>query len=228
MRVALHVGFVFGFDHDACELLGAGIAEDDAAVFAECGLSFGESAGDCGERFERGFRTDFYVDDGLWIVLEALDEGFDLAAHGDERSDFHGGEKAVAGGAVVEENDVAGLLAADDVAALEHFFEDVAVAYGGAGERDTFAGEDALEAEIRHGSGDDAVALQFALRLEITRDGEEDAVAVDDFPRFTGKEGAVGIAIEGNSEPGAFCDNPFLQAFEMERAAAGINVAAVR
>src|SRR6266481_7775845 len=93
---ALDVGVVFGFDHDACELLGAGIAEDDAAVFAECGLSFGESAGDCGERFERGFRTDFYVDDGLWIVLEALDEGFDLAAHGDERSDFHGGEKAVA------------------------------------------------------------------------------------------------------------------------------------
>ena len=227
MAEALDVGVVFGLDHDAGELLGAGVAEDDAAVFTECGLGFGEGTGDGGERLERGLGFYFYVDDGLWIVLEALDEGFDLAAHGDERSDFDSGEQAVSRRAVVEENDVAGLFAADDVATLEHFLEDVAIADGGAGERDTFAGEHALETEIRHGSGDDAVALEFALGLEITRDGKEDAVAVDDFPRFASEEGAIGIAIEGNAEPGAFRDNPFLQAFEMERAAAGIDVAAI-
>jgi hypothetical protein len=38
---ALDVGVMFGFDHDAGELLGAGIAEDDAAIFAEGGLGFG-------------------------------------------------------------------------------------------------------------------------------------------------------------------------------------------
>jgi hypothetical protein len=52
---ALDVGVVFGFDHDAGELLRAGIAEDDAAVFAESGLGFGEGAGNFGERFERRF-----------------------------------------------------------------------------------------------------------------------------------------------------------------------------
>src|SRR6267142_3205878 len=39
---ALDVGVVLGFDHDAGELLGAGIAEHDAAVFAERGLGFGK------------------------------------------------------------------------------------------------------------------------------------------------------------------------------------------
>ena len=38
---ALDVGFVFGFDHDAGELLGAGVTEDDAAIVAEGGLGFG-------------------------------------------------------------------------------------------------------------------------------------------------------------------------------------------
>jgi hypothetical protein len=51
----LDVGVVLGFDHDAGEGLGAGIAEDDSAVVAESGLGFGESAGDFGKRVERRF-----------------------------------------------------------------------------------------------------------------------------------------------------------------------------
>ena len=85
---ALDVGVVFGFDHDASELLGAGIAEDDAAIFAEGGLGFGEGAGDFGESFERGLRFYFDVDDRLRVVLEAFDEGLDFAVHGNERGDF--------------------------------------------------------------------------------------------------------------------------------------------
>jgi hypothetical protein len=38
---ALDVGFAFGFDHDAGELLGAGVAKDDPAIIAKCGLGFG-------------------------------------------------------------------------------------------------------------------------------------------------------------------------------------------
>src|SRR6266480_3222247 len=43
---ALDVGIVFGFDHDAGELLGAGVAKDDAAILAESELGFGQGAGD--------------------------------------------------------------------------------------------------------------------------------------------------------------------------------------
>jgi hypothetical protein len=142
---ALDVGVVFGFDHYAGKLLRAGIAENDAAIFAESGLGFGESAGNFGERFERGLGFYFDVDDDLRVVLEAFDEGFDFAVHGNERGNFNGGEKAIAGGAIFQKNDVTGLLAADDVAAAKHFFEDVAISDGSASEGDAFAGEDAFE-----------------------------------------------------------------------------------
>ena len=66
---ALDVGVVFGFDHDAGELLGAGIAEDDAAIFAESGLGFGQGAGNFGESFERGLGFHFDVDDDLRVIL---------------------------------------------------------------------------------------------------------------------------------------------------------------
>lgn len=199
MAEALDVGVVFGFDHYAGELLRAGIAEDDAAVFAEGGLGFGESCGNFGERIERRLGFHFDVDDDLRIVLEAFDQGFDFAMHGNERGDFHGCEEAVASGAVFEKNDVAGLLAADDVTAAKHFLEDVAVADGGASERDAFAGEDALEAEIGHGSGDDAVTFELILRFEIARDSEKNAVTVDDFACFADEESAVSIAVEGHA-----------------------------
>ena len=79
---ALDVGVVFGFDHDAGELLRAGVAQDDAAIFAESGLGFGERARDFGKRFERGLGFYFDVDDDLREVLKAFDQGFDLAVHG--------------------------------------------------------------------------------------------------------------------------------------------------
>ena len=38
--VALHGGFVFGFDHDAGQRLGAGVADDDAAGVLEVLFGF--------------------------------------------------------------------------------------------------------------------------------------------------------------------------------------------
>jgi hypothetical protein len=37
----LAVGVMFSFDHNAGELLGSGILEDDAGIFADGGLGFG-------------------------------------------------------------------------------------------------------------------------------------------------------------------------------------------
>jgi hypothetical protein len=65
------------------------------------------------------------------------------------------------------------------------------------------------------------------LGFEVARDGEENAVAVDDFSGFADEEGAVGIAVEGHAKPGALDDDALLEAFEMQRAAAGVDVAAI-
>src|SRR5882724_5003366 len=177
---ALDVGIVLGFDHDAGELLGAGIAEDNAPVFAERSVGFGEGADDFRNRVKRRLGFDLHVDDGLGVVLEAGNEGIKTALESDERSDFNGGEETVASGRIIEKDYVAGLFAAKDVAALEHFFENVAIADVGASERNVFAGKDAFEAEIGHGGGNDAIAGQFILGFEIARDGEKNAVSVDD------------------------------------------------
>src|SRR5258707_380429 len=107
---ALDVGVVFGLDHDAGELLSAGIAEHDAAVFAERGLGFSEGTGDFRQRLQRRFRTHLHIDDELRVVLETFNKRFNLAVHGNERGNFDGGEQAVAGGTVVQKNDMAGLL----------------------------------------------------------------------------------------------------------------------
>src|SRR5947209_4211981 len=150
---------MLGFDHDAGQRFGAGIAEDDAAILAEGGLGFGEGARNFGKRIETRLGFHFYVDDKLRVVLEAANQGFEGTVHGDQGSDFNGGKQTIASGTIVEKNNVAGLFAAEVVTAAQHFFEDVAIADIGARERDIFGGEDALEAKVGHGSGDDAIAL---------------------------------------------------------------------
>jgi len=173
---------VFGFDHDTGELLRARVAEDDAAVFAEGIVGFGNGAGDFRKRVERRLGSYFHVEDSLRVVLEACDEGIETAIQRDERSDFYGGEKAIAGRGIFQKNDVAGLFATENVAALEHFFEDVAVADVGAGQGYIFAGENTFEAEIGHGGGNDAIAGKLFLGFEVASDGKEYAITVDDFP----------------------------------------------
>jgi hypothetical protein len=227
MGETLDVGIVFGFDHDAGELLRAGVTKNDAAVFAEDGIGFAESADNFREGFERGLGFYLYVDDGLRIVLEAGNKRIEAAFESNERSDFDGGEKTVTGGRIIQKNDVAGLFTAEDAAALEHFFENVAIADVGTSQRNIFMRKDAFETEVGHGSGDDAITRKFILGYEITRDPEKYSVTVDDFSIGRNEEGSVCVAIEGDSEGGAFGRNTLLQLFKMKRTASGIDVAAV-
>jgi len=218
---------MFGFDHDASELLRTGIAENDAAVLAKSGSGFREGARDLGKRFERRLRSYFDVDDGLRVVLEAFDERFDFAAHGNERSDFDGGEKTIASGTIFQKNDVAGLLASKDIAAAEHFLEHVAITYWSASEDDVFPGEGALEAKIGHGSSNYAVALEFVLRFKVTRDGQKYPIAVDNFSSLANKESTVGITVEGDPKLGTLVNHTLLQTLKMKGTAAIVDVAAV-
>ena len=74
MAEALDVGVMLGFDHNAGEGLGAGVTQDDASVLAKGGFSLGEGLGDLWDGLQRRLGTDFHVDDGLGVVLEADDE----------------------------------------------------------------------------------------------------------------------------------------------------------
>src|SRR5215472_12169979 len=224
---ALHVSFVFGFDHDARELLGAGIPQNDAAILAKRRIGFGEGAGNFRKRFERRFRTDLHVDNQLRIFFQPFDKRFDLSLHGNERSNLYSSEQAVSCRAVFEKNDVARLFAAKRAAAPQHFFEDVAIANGGSSQRYALAGQNTLQSQVGHGRRHNAVAFEFVLRFQETRGGKQHAIPVDDFPVFADKHRAVGVAIESHTKPRFFRHHALLQAFQVKRSARCVDVAAV-
>ena len=98
------------------------------------------------------------------------------------------------------QEDVAGLLAAEGGVLLEHFFEDVAVADGGAEHADAAALEGGFEAHVGHGGGDDEVAGEQAAGFEVACGHEQDGVAVDDVVVCAGEHAAVGVAVEGEAD----------------------------
>src|ERR1700758_219369 len=111
---------------------------------------------------------------------------------------------------------------------MQHFFEDVAVSHGGAGKRDVFLGENSLEAQVGHGSGDDAITLKLVLGFQEAGGSQKYAVAVHHPSRLADEERAVGVSIERHSQPSFFLDNSLLQTFQMKRAAARVDIATVR
>jgi len=97
--VFMHEGIAFGFDHDAGEFLGAGVADDDAAVAVEFLFGGGDGGGDRGEFAHGDFLAHFDVTDLLGEDLEVRGEvmqGF--AGVGNDLKDAQGSEQAVSGG----------------------------------------------------------------------------------------------------------------------------------
>ncbi len=84
-----------------------------------------------------------------------------------QRQDLQRCQHAVAGGGEVAHDQMAGLLAAQIVAALAHLLDHVAIADLGAVQLEPLAGQEALEAEIGHDRRDHAVALELASALPL-------------------------------------------------------------
>ena len=80
-----------------------------------------------------------------------------------DRQQLEGGDQAVAGGVVLQENHVAGLFAAQDVALGPHFFQDVAVTDFGFRDGDALPFAHLEQAQVAHDGGDDGILFQLAL-----------------------------------------------------------------
>src|SRR3569832_2285807 len=101
-------------------------------------------------------------------ALENLREGLEqmrrlargLASLREHGEGLERGDRAVAGRRDVAEHDVAGLLAADIIAALGHLREHVTVANLRTDELEVEALEIAVQAGIRHHRADDAATLE--------------------------------------------------------------------
>ena len=68
--VVVHGGFAFGFDHDAGQGFGAGVADDDAAGVFQVLFGGVDGGGDGGDGVEGLLLADLYVDDDLREDLE--------------------------------------------------------------------------------------------------------------------------------------------------------------
>ena len=69
---------------------------------------------------------------------------------------------------------------------------------------------------------------EFPLLLQADGAKAEDAVAADHLAVGIGEDDAVGVAIEGDAEVGVVAADEFAGVFRMERAAAAVDVEAVR
>src|SRR5690606_4276341 len=104
--------------------------------------------------------------------------------------------EAVARRRVVEEDEVAALLAAEVVARAAHLLDDVAVADGRADEAALGALEGPLEAEVAHHGRDEGALLEALVADHPRRAHGHDGVAVDLGALLVDDDHAVGVAVE--------------------------------
>ena len=112
---------------------------------------------------------------------------------------------------MVSEDDVAGLLAAEDEVAPFELVEDVAVADRDFDEADLVAFEAFAQPEVGHHRGDDSPVAQTVSLGEIQSADREDLVAVDQRSAFVDRDDPIGITVKGQAGPCPGGDHRFLQ-----------------
>ena len=122
---------------------------------------------------------------------------------------------------------VAGLLAAERVAADPHRLEHVAVADLGLPDAEPGRLHRLDEAEVAHHRGHDGVVDEPAGLGHPERQDREELVAVDVVALVVDGQAAVGVAVEGDAGVGAVLDDGRLQRAEVGGAAAVVDVEAV-
>ena len=144
------------------------------------------------------------------------------------RQQLHGRELTVAGGGEILEDDVPGLLAAEDVILQQHFFQHITVADLGRCKTDVVRLAEADEAEVGHDRADHGVVLQSVARLHVQRKDRHDHIAVHDLTVPVHAEHAVRVTVKGDADVQLLFLDAGDQVFEVGRAAGCVDVGAVR
>ena len=136
-------------------------------------------------------------------------------------------DQTVARGRIVGKNDMPRLLATDVETAGAHPFEHITVADAGALERQPFALQVALEAQIRHHGRDNAAAPQHAAARPADADERHQLVTVNNAARLINNDQPVRVAIERDADVRAAGHHGFLEHARRGRSAFVVDVLAI-
>ena len=142
--------------------------------------------------------------------------------------ELHRGQQPVAGGGQVGEHDVPALLAAERQTAVGQRLQHVAVADGHLEHLDAVLGHPEPEPEVGHHGDDDGVLGQATVGVAVDGADPDDLVAVDEPAGRVDGQHPVGVAVEGEPDVGAARHDRAPQVLGVGRAAAGVDVGAVR
>ena len=146
----------------------------------------------------------------------------------EQRQELQRRQLAVAGGGILAENGMAGLLAAQHITARLHLLQHVAVPYVGAVEVDpVFPAEDP-QAHIAHHGSDQGVSRKLSLLLQGQSAGGDDLIAVDLLSGFVYHQATVCVAVKCDAEIIAARLHHGPEAVQMGGAAAVIDVHSIR
>ena len=154
-----------------------------------------------------------------------LSEAAVLANHGGE--DLECGDEGIAGRIVFEHNDVARGFAAEEIISGSHFFDDVPVADFGVQNFSAVGRNGTLQPAVGHDGGDHGFAGELIAIEHIGGQNTEDGVSVEHLTFLVGKEDAVAVTVEGDSEVGFFADDFCAHGIGMHGSASFIDVDAV-
>ena len=142
------------------------------------------------------------VDEHLWVGHELASQVRQLASGlGHHAQHIQRRGYAVTREEVIGEDDVPRLLAADRQIAAYHLLHHVLVADRRPDHLDAAFAQSDLESDIAHHRGDDGVAFQPALRLEIPRAHQQDRIAVDDPASRVREDRSIAVTVERDAHP---------------------------
>ena len=127
---------------------------------------------------------------------------------------------------MLQEDDVAGLLAADDGAIREHTLQNVAIAHGGLNHLEALLLHSDGEAQVAHDGRDDLGAGELAAGGEVRTADSQDVVTVDLIALAVHKEHAIGVAVVGQADVSMGAQHELAQGLKVSGAALDIDVGA--
>ena len=180
------------------------------------------------ERSSGRISRHFHIDHGLREARHArreLCQALPRFAH--DREHLQPGHERVASRGLVQQQDVARGLATQRYRRIRAACQDIAIADLRAFELDALLAQRHFESEVAHHRPDHRT-LQRSGALARSRDDVDELVAIDDAAKAIDHDEPIAVAVERDARGGAHAGNGELQEAGRGRAAAVIDVAAVR